>query len=162
MPTSGVLQQTIAPATSGFATKFAALAIGWKLILIAVPMAIILSLVVMILIRIFASCFIYILIFALVGALVAFGIYVWTQPVGGYLGSTALFQNNFARAAVSILSFLLAFAIVLFVCCYRSRISLAAKITQVSAVFVAEKCLIILVPLVMFAITLALVVLWIA
>ena len=83
----------------------------------------------MCLIRCFASCFLYLLIFALVAVLIVFGIYVWTQPVGGYLGSTALFQNNVIRAIVSILAFLLAFGIVLFVCCYRSRISLAAKIT---------------------------------
>lgn len=114
----------------------------------------------MILIRCFAACFLYVLIFILIGVLVAFGIYVWTQPVGGYIGSTALFQNNFARAAVSILAFLLAFAILLFVCCYRSRISLAAKITEVAAVFVGQKCLILFVPLVMFAITLGLVALW--
>ena len=162
MPTSSVLQKTISPATTGFATKFAALAIGWKLILISIPIAIVLSLVIMVLIRLLASCFIYILIFALVTVLVVFGIYVWTQPVGGYIGSTALFQNNVARAVVSIISFLLAFAIVLFVCCYRSRISLAAKITEVSAIFVAQKCLIILVPLIMFGVTLALLVLWIA
>ena len=162
MPTSATLQKTIAPATSGFATKFEALAIGWKLILISIPIAILLSLVVMCFIRLFASCFLYILIFALVGVLVVFGIYVWTQPVGGYIGSTSLFNNNFARAAVSILSFLLAFAIVLFVCCYRSRISLAAKITEVAAVFVGQKCLVILVPLIMFGVTLALLVLWVA
>ena len=161
MPTSSALQNTIAPATSGFATRFAALAIGWKLILVAIPVAIVLSLIIMVLIRCFATCFIYILIFILVGVLIAFGIYVWTQPVGGFIGSTSLFKSNILRAIVSILSFLLAFAIVLFVCCYRSRISLAAKITEVAAVFVAKKCLIVLVPFLMFAVTLFFVVLWV-
>ena len=45
MPTSATLQKTISPATSGVATKFEALAIGWKLILVAIPIAIILTIV---------------------------------------------------------------------------------------------------------------------
>ena len=162
MPTSATLQKTISPATSGYAAKFEGLAIGWKLVLIAIPIAIVLSILIMVVIRCCAACFIYILIILFVGVLVAFGIYVWTQPVGGYIGSTALFQSAVVRAIVSILCFILAFAIILFVCCYRSKISLAAKITEVSAIFVAKHCMIVLVPLIMFAITLAVVILWIA
>lgn len=62
---------------------------------------------------------------------------------------------------VSILCFLLAAAIVVFVCCFRSRISLAAKIVEVSAVFVGKNCYIVLVPLFMFFITLVFLILWI-
>jgi len=160
MPTSGTIAATIAPATSGYATKFEALAFGWHLILIAIPIAIVLSILVMILVRLTAACFIYLLIFLLIGTLLTLGIYVWTQPVGATTGVTSMFNSNFTRAVFSIVCFILAGAVLLFVCCYRSRISLAAKITQVSSIFVAKQCLITLVPLVMFLITLAWLVLW--
>jgi hypothetical protein len=161
MPTSATLQTMISPATSGYATKLEGLAFGWKLILISIPIAIVLAIFVMILIRCLASVFIYALIFLLVGILITFGVYVWTQPVGGAVGTTSLFQNSAARAIVSIISFLLAFAVVLFVCCYRSRIRLASKIVEVSAVYVAKNCFILVVPLVMFVTTLALLALWV-
>lgn len=161
MPTSGVLQKMISPATSGYGNKIAALALGWKLILIAIPIAIVLSILVMIFVRLTAACFVYVLIFLLVGVLVVFGIYVWTQPVGVTLGATSLFASGFTRTIASIVCFLLAIAIVIFVCCYRSRITLAAKIIEVSAVFVAKNCLIVLLPLIMFAMTLLMLILWI-
>ena len=98
------------------------------------------------------------LIFILIGVIVAFGIYAFTQPVGGGgYGTTFLFGNATIRAIVIVLTFLLAFAIIIFVCCYRQRISLASKIVEVSAVFVAKNCYLVLVPLVMFAITIILV-----
>lgn len=115
----------------------------------------------MIFIRLTASCFIYLLIFLLIGTLLTLGIYVWTQPINASAGVTSMFSNNFTRSLFSIVCFILAGAILLFVCCYRSRISLAAKITEVSSKFVANYCLITVVPLVMFLITLALLALWV-
>ena len=128
MPTSGVLSSMVAPATSGYATKIEALAVGWKLILISIPIAILFSIVVLVLIRLTASCFIHILIFLLIGLLVAFGIYVWFQPIGANAVTTSLFNSNFARIVTSIICFVLALAIFIFMCCYHSVIRLAAKI----------------------------------
>lgn len=160
MPTSGTISATIAPATSGYATKFEALAVGWHLILIAIPIAILLSVFVMVVVRLTAACFIYLLIFLLIGTLLTLGIYVWTQPVGASAGVTSMFNSQFTRAVFSIVCFILAGATLLFVCCYHSRISLAAKITEVSAIFVAKNCLITLLPLVMFIVTLVWLVVW--
>ena len=108
----------------------------------------------MLIVRCTAGCFVYILIFICVGALVIFGIYIWTQPVGGEIGTSALFQNNTARTIVSIACFFLAAAILVFFCCFKSRIDLASKIIEVSAVFVAKNCYIVLIPLIMFIVTL--------
>ena len=86
MPTSKTLKETIAPATSGYATKFTGVANGWVLVLIAIPIAIGIALLLLVLIRCCAGCFVYGLIALSVIALVAAGIYVWTQPVGGTVG----------------------------------------------------------------------------
>ncbi len=134
---------------------------GWKLILLAIPISIALALIIMIIVRFTAGCFVYILIFLCIGTLVVFGIYIYTQPVGGTIGSTALFQNQTARTIVSILCFALAAAILVFFCCFKSRINLASKIVEVSAVFVAKNCYIVLIPLIMFLVTLAFLTLWI-
>lgn len=115
----------------------------------------------MLIVRCTAGCFVYILIFICVGALVIFGIYIWTQPVGGEIGTSALFQNNTARTIVSIACFFLAAAILVFFCCFKSRIDLASKIIEVSAVFVAKNCYIVLIPLIMFIVTLLFLALWV-
>lgn len=134
---------------------------GWKLILLAIPISIVLALIIMIIVRFTAGCFVYILIFLCIGTLVVFGIYIYTQPVGGTIGSTALFQNQTGRTVVSILCFAFAAAILVFFCCFKSRINLASKIVEVSAVFVAKNCYIVLIPLIMFLVTLAFLCLWI-
>ena len=161
MPTSASLRETIAPAASGNGKKIAGLEEGWVLVAIAIPIAIVLSLLIMVLVRLIASCFVYVLIFLCIITLVAFGIYVWTQPVGGTIGESALFQNSAVRTVVSILCFVLAALILVFFCCFKSRIALASKIIEVSAVFVSKNCYIIFIPLMMFAVTLVFLGLWI-
>ena len=120
-----------------------------------------LALLTMVLVRLIASCFVYVLIFLCVLTLVVFGAYVWTQPVGGQIGESALFQNNATRTIVSVGCFILAAIILVFFCCFRSRIALASKIIEVSAVFVSKNCYIVFIPLMMFAVTLVFLCLWI-
>lgn len=115
----------------------------------------------MVIVRCTASCFVYILIFICIGTLVVFGIYLWTQPIGSEVGSSALFQNNTARTIVSVICFGLAAAILIFFCCFKSRINLASKVIEVSAVFVAKNCYIVLIPLILFIVTLLFLALWI-
>lgn len=133
---------------------------GWKLILVSIPIAIVIALILLIFVRCTASCFIYILLLLSVGALVIFGIYIWTQPIGGTVGNGSLFQNNTARTIVSIVCFVLAAAILIFFCCFRSRISLASKIIELSAAFATKNCYIVLIPLVLFLVTLLFLTLW--
>jgi hypothetical protein len=62
---------------------------------------------------------------------------------------------------VAIVCYLLALVIFVVFCCFRSRLGLASKIVEVAAVFVAGNCGIVLVPFIMFIVTILFVALWI-
>lgn len=129
---------------------------NYTLILLAIPIAIILALVLMVLIRLLASCFIYILILVTVGALVALGAYLLSVKP-----EEIPFGTNTSRIVYAVICFVLAFLIFLLMCCFRSRLQLASKIVEVAAVFVAGNCGIVLVPFIMFIVTILFIALWI-
>ena len=112
-------------------------------------------------IRYTAGCFVYIVLGICVASLFGLGIYMWTQPVGGSVGAASAFQNATVRTIVSCGFFLLGAALVVFLCCFRSRISLASAIVKVSSTFVASNFFILLVPLLLFFVTLFYIALWI-
>lgn len=107
---------------------FTGLMNGWALILLSIPIAIAIALILMVIIRFTAGCFIYILIALVVLSLVGLGIYMWTQPVGSSVGTSSLFQSSTVKVIAACLCFLFAIAIVIFFCCFKSRIALASAI----------------------------------
>ena len=116
----------------------------------------------MILVRCLAQCFIYILIFAAIGALIALGAYILAYPSNstGY-GPLPFTQDPKVKIIFAVLCFALALIIFIVMCCFRKRLSLASKIVEVSAVFVAENCGIVLVPFLLFIVTFLFIALWI-
>jgi solute carrier family 44 protein 1 (choline transporter-like protein)/choline transporter-like protein 2/4/5 len=135
---------------------------NYTLILIAIPIAILLALVLMVLIRFLASCFIYILILVAIGSLIAIGVYVLTQDTSGATAGTVSFiEDPKAKIVFVVICFALAAIIFVVMCCLRSRIALASSVVEVSAVFVAGNCGIVLVPFLMFLVTIIFIALWI-
>ena len=161
LPTSNTLKNTLAPATHGYAQAFTGLMNGWSLILISVPIAIVVALLLMCVIRYTAGCFVYLVLGLAIAGLFGFGLYIWTQPVGGTVGNSTLFQSASLKTIVACCFFLLAAALVIFLCCCRSRISLASAIVEISAVFVSKNWSVLIVPLILFFITLLYLTLWI-
>ena len=131
------------------------------MILIAIPIAIVIALLLMCVIRFTAGCFVYIILGVCVASLFGLGVYMWTQPVGGTVGAASLFQNATVRTVVSCAFFLLGAALVVFLCCFRSRISLASAVVKVSSAFVTNNFYILFVPLLLFFFTLLYIALWI-
>ena len=143
-----------------YAKQVSALASNYKLVLLAIPIAIIFTLIVMIIMRFTAKCFVYIMFLAAICALIALGLVILFQPAGGFMGSTNVFQNDTAKIIGAVICFILAFLVFIFVCCFRNRIALASSIVEVSSVFVADKCLVVLVPVGMFILTICFFALW--
>ena len=131
---------------------------NFSLILFSIPIAIILALIFMLLIRCCAGVFIYILIFLTIIALVAFGVYLLISPTNPVTGAASGTTGSIIAAVVC---FLLAFLILLLLCCFKKRIRLATSIIKVAANFVASHCMIILLPLGLFLITILFVAVWI-
>ena len=158
MPTSSTVRAKLASALGTSATAMTSLIQNWPLLLFSIPIAIILALIFMLLIRCCAGCFIYILIFLAIGALVGFGVYLLITPANPVAGTAA---GKTGSIIVAVLCFLFAFLILLLVCCFRKRIALATSIIKVAANFVSKHCLIVLLPIVLFVVTLFFLVLWV-
>lgn len=111
---------------------------NYVLIILALPIAIIISLIIMLFIRFTASCFIYMLIIAIFAVLVAFGVYLIMMPSLQHGDSgTPLIADNATRIILAVVFLVLALLIVVMVCCFRKRLSLASSIVEVSAKFVS-------------------------
>ena len=158
MPTSSTIRAQLTAALGTSATAMTSLMQNWPLLLFSIPIAIILALLFMVFIRCCAGCFIYILIFLTIGALVGFGIYLIITPTNPVAGTSA---GTTGSIIVAVLCFLFAFLIILLLCCFRKRISLATSIVKVAANFVSSHCLIVMLPVFLFLVTLAFLVLWV-
>ena len=158
MPTSSVVRARLASALGTSSTAMTSLMQGWPLLLFSIPIAIILALIFMLFIRLCAGCFIYILIFMAIGALVGFGVYLIITPANPVSGTAA---GKVGSIIVAVVCFLFAFLILLLLCCFRKRISLATSIVKVAANFVQSHCLVVLLPIFLFIVTLAFLVLWV-
>ena len=157
MPTSSTVRAKLAAALGTSATAMTSLIQNWPLLLFSIPIAIILALLFMVLIRCCAGCFIYILIFIAIGALVGFGVYLLITPANPVSGTSA---GHAGAIIVAVLCFLFAFLIVLLLCCFRKRISLATSIVKVAANFVSSHCLVVVLPVFLFIVTIVFLVLW--
>lgn len=62
---------------------------------------------------------------------------------------------------VAILLIALGVIVFILMCCLRNRISLASKIVEVAAIFVAKNCIVVFLPLLLFVITVLFMALWI-
>lgn len=158
MPTSSTIRTQLTAALGTSATAMTSLMQNWPLLLFSIPIAIILALIFMLLIRCCAGCFIYILIFMAIGALVGFGIYLLITPSNAVSGTAA---GATGSIIVAVLCFLFAFLILLLLCCFRKRIALATSIVKVAAKFISEHCLIVMLPVFLFIVTLFFLVLWV-
>lgn len=129
-----------------------------SLIIISIPIAIVVAILFMLLIRFTAGFFIYVLVAVAVLSLLGLGLYLLVAPT-----STATGSNTGAAGTIigAVICFILAILIVVLVCCYRHRISLATSIVKVTANFVSSNCLLVLLPIVIFVITIAFLVLWV-
>lgn len=128
-----------------------------SLVLIAIPVAILVAVIFMLLIRCMASVFIYIMIAVTVLALLGLGLYLLIAPSHTATGTVT---GSAGSIIAAVICFILAILIVVLVVCYKSRISLATSIIKVAANFVSSNCLIVLLPIVMFFISIAFLVLW--
>lgn len=136
----------------------ASLMSNWSLVLISVPIAILLAFIFMLLIRCCATAFIYILIFLAIAALVGTGIYLLLSPTNPVTGNPS---GTAGTIIAAVICFVLAFIIVLIICCFKRRISLATSIVKVAANFVSKHCLIVLLPVVLFLVMVLFLAVWI-
>jgi hypothetical protein len=130
---------------------------NYSLVLFSIPIAIIIALFFMLLIRCCASTFIYLLIFLAISALIGFGVYLLvspTNPAGSATGSAG-------TIAVAVICFVFAVLILVLLCCFRKRIALATSIIKVAANFIASHCLIVLLPVLLFVVTLIFLTVWV-
>ncbi len=113
----------------------------------------------MLLIRFTASCFLYLLVVLCFLTLVAVGILAIIAPTA--ISSKYDDSANAYRIAGAVICFLFAILLVVVACCLRRQISLASSIIKVASRFVTEHCMIVLLPLVLFFVTLAFTTLWV-
>ena len=151
------MQDKIAEALGGNTEGITSLMDNYELVIFAFPIAIVLSLIIMLLVRFTAGCFIYLLIGLTLVGLVGLGIFLIVSDTA----ATYTTDNKTARIIFAVVCFVLALIILIMVCCFRKRISLASSIIKVSSRFVTENCLIIILPLVLFVIMICFMVLWI-
>ena len=111
----------------------------------------------MLLLRCFAGCFIYLLIGVTLTGLIALGIFLLTSETAKHYTT----ENKTGRILIAAVCFIIALIILIMVCCFRKRISLASSIVKVASKFVAEKCLIVLLPLLLFFVMICFIVLWV-
>ena len=130
----------------------------WPIVLAAVPIAIVLSIIFMIFMRLTAGCFVYLLLAVSILACIGLGSYLIASP-NAPIGGMAM--NKVASYIVGALLIVFGVLIGIGLCCYRKRIKLASIIVQSSARFVKENCSISFLPIVLFLILLAYLVLWI-
>ena len=115
----------------------------------------------MILVRLLAHCFIYILIIVTIGALVAIGTYILIADQDTSGGAFSLLNNPIWKIVISVACYIFAALIFIVMCCFSSRLSLASKVIEVAAVFVGQNFGILLVPFIMFIVTVLFIALWI-
>ena len=162
-PYSASLMDSVSEGLGGSTQAAISLSQNWMLLAIAFPLAVIFALLVLCLVRCCASCLVYGLIVIAILALVGAGVVLIAKiaPSAKTGDQVIVVQDNSTgRTVMAVLCFLAAVLVVIVVCCFRKRLSLAAKIIEVSAVFVAENCLIVLLPLVLFAFMAAYCVVW--
>ena len=160
LPTSGTLKSEVASALGGSAESFSSIMENYVLIILSLPIAIVLALIIMLFVRLTASCFIYLLIIATVGVLIAFGVYL---ILGTKVApdSQPIFASDTTRILVAVGVFVLALLIIIMVCCFRKRLSLASSIVKVSANFVSSNCFIVILPILLFLVMILFIALWI-
>jgi hypothetical protein len=93
-----------------------------------------------------------------IGALIGFGVYLLITPSNSVAGTSA---GTTGSIIVACICFLFAFLILLLVCCFRKKIALATSIIKVAAKFISTHCGVVLVPVVLFIVTLFFLVLWV-
>lgn len=160
LPTSDTLKTEIASALGGSAESFSSILENYVLIILSLPIAIVLALIIMLFVRLTASCFIYLLIVVTVGVLIAFGVYL---ILGNKVSpdSQPIFASDTTRILIAVGAFVLALLIIIMVCCFRKRLSLASSIVKVSANFVSSNCFIVFLPILLFFVMIIFIALWI-
>lgn len=158
MPTSDTVKNKIGDAfgTSGAAMN--SLLNNYSLVLIAIPIAIAIAIIFMLLIKWCAKFFMYIMIVLVLLALVGFGLWLLLAPTSTGTGSNTGSAGSIIAAVVC---FLLAILIIVLLCCFRKRIALAASIVKVAANFVSGNLGVVVLPLLLFVITLLFLTLWV-
>jgi hypothetical protein len=102
------------------------------------------------------------LILVAFGALIGVGTYILIgDSSSAAAGVVSLAEDPTWKIVIAIICYLLALIILIAMCCFRSRLALASKVVEVAAVFVAGNCGIVLVPFIMFIVTVIFVALWI-
>jgi len=149
LPTSDKIKNEIAAAFGGSSNGMSSLLKNYGLILLSLPIAILVSMAFMLLIRFTAKLFIYLLIIFAIVVLLGMGSYLLATP------------GNSGTLIVAIMCFSFALIIMIAVCCIRRRLSLAAMIIKISAQFVSKNCLIVLLPCLLFALTVFYLALWV-
>lgn len=117
----------------------------------------------MVFVRCTAGCFIYLLIAATLAGLIGFGVFLLIQPAEStnLEGSLSILQNQTVKISLAVLCLVIAGLLTLFLCCFGKRVALASSIIKVAAIFVANNCLIILIPILLFIVMIAFIALWI-
>ena len=139
-PYSASLMESVSSGLGGSTQAAISLSQNWMLLVLAFPLAVIFSLIMLCLVRCCAGCFVYALIIFAILALVGAGVVLIAKidPNAKNGEEVIVMQHNeTGRMVMAILCFLAALAVVVVVCCFRKRLSLAARIIEVSAVFVA-------------------------
>lgn len=162
MPTSAVIQAQISSALGSNSDQISSLQNGYKMILIAIPIAIVLSILFLLIIRFTAGIFIYLLIFFSIAALGAFGGYLLAaNPATASSTTITILANRPACIAIGVVCIVLSVLLLVMFICFRKRVSLASSIIKVSAKFVDSELGILLLPLILFVVMLFFVLLWI-
>jgi choline transporter-like protein 2/4/5 len=138
--------------------KIAALSKSWTIILASVPIAIVLSILFMLIMRFTAGIFVYLLFAIAILGLLLFGIFLIAPSESNYLG---IQENRTVSIIIGVVCVVLALLILLAFCCFRKRVKLAAIVVKLSARFVNENCLMLILPLILFVCMVVFLILWI-
>jgi hypothetical protein len=144
------MKNEVAAAFGGSANSISSIINNYSLILLSFPVSILIAVAFMLLIKFTAKLFIYMVIVFSIGALLGMGVYML---VSSEISSITIFFSTFC--------FSIAFFIVLVVYCIRRRLALASIIIKVAAKFISENCLIVLLPVGLFVLTVFYLVLWV-
>jgi len=123
---------------------------SFGLILLSFPIAILIAVGFTFLIRGTGKLFIYLLIAFTIMALIGIGVYMLATP-----------GQNSGTTTIAIICFLFAFVIMLATICIRRRLSLAAAIVKVASNFVSKNFYIVLLPMLLFVVTLIYLAFWV-
>ena len=123
---------------------------SYGLILLSFPIAIVVAVAFTFLIRATAKLFIYLLLAFTIVVLIGIGVYLLAAP-----------GQNSGTTTIAIISFLFAVLIILTTVFIRRKLSLAAAIVKVAANFVSQNCFIVMLPILLFIVTLFYLALWV-